>query len=183
MRLRQFTPRQPISDIPVTQREWQPDPEVVITHDDLYARAWECENDEPIFYSDYNNLATPNPPKITKRSEKTADEMRNTPEITPENSPEIIPQPDGSSDRRDVDHDTQPDADMSVEQLDPMPTNPAAQNKIYAITQSQIVTTITDIDSVKQLSTERMRTHSGNPRNAPCGKPTYSVKHLHGPAK
>ena len=39
MRLRQFTPRQPISDIPVTQREWQPDPEVVITHDDLYASA------------------------------------------------------------------------------------------------------------------------------------------------
>ena len=34
-RLRQFTPRQPLSDIPVTQREWQPDPEVVITHDDL----------------------------------------------------------------------------------------------------------------------------------------------------
>ena len=43
MRLRQFTPRQPLSDIPVTQREWQPDPEVVINHDDLYARAWECE--------------------------------------------------------------------------------------------------------------------------------------------
>ena len=35
MRLRQFTTRQPISDIPVTQRKWQPDPEVVITHDDL----------------------------------------------------------------------------------------------------------------------------------------------------
>ena len=35
MRLRQFKPRQPISDIPVTQREWQPDPEVVITHDDF----------------------------------------------------------------------------------------------------------------------------------------------------
>ena len=41
MRLRQFAPRQPLSDIPVTQREWQPDPEDVITHDDLYARAWE----------------------------------------------------------------------------------------------------------------------------------------------
>ena len=35
MRLRQFTTRQPLADIPVTQREWQPDPEVVITHDDL----------------------------------------------------------------------------------------------------------------------------------------------------
>ena len=64
MRLRQFTPRQPIPDIPITPREWQPDPEVVITHDDLYARAWECEYDEPIFDSDYNNLATPVDPKL-----------------------------------------------------------------------------------------------------------------------
>ena len=79
MRLRQFTPRQPPSDIPVTQREWQPDPEGVITHDDLYARAWECEYDEPIFDSDYNNLAAPSPPEITIISEQTADEMRNTP--------------------------------------------------------------------------------------------------------
>ena len=49
MRLRQFTPHQPVPDIPITPREWQPDPEVVMKHDDLYARAWECGNDEPIF--------------------------------------------------------------------------------------------------------------------------------------
>ena len=124
MRLRQFTPRQPISDIPVTQRELQPEPEVVITHDDLYARAWECEYDEPIFDSGYNTLATPSPPEITIQSEQTADEMRSTPGITPENSPESIPQPDGSYDGRDVDRDAQPDANTSVEQLDPMATNP-----------------------------------------------------------
>ena len=124
LRLRQFTHRQQLPDMPVTQREWQPDPEVVITHDDLYARAWECEYDEPIFNSDYNNLTAPSPPEVTIRSEETADEMRNTTGITPDNSPEIIPQPDGSSDGRDVDCDSQPDADMSVEQLDPMPTNP-----------------------------------------------------------
>ena len=124
MRLRQFTPRQPPSDIPVTQRERQPDPEVVIPHDDVYARASECEYDEPIFDSDYNNLAAPSPPEITIRSEQTADEMKNTPGITPENSSEIIPQPDGSSDGRDADRDMQPDADMSVEQPDPMTTNP-----------------------------------------------------------
>ena len=124
MKLRQFTPRQPTSDIPATQREWQPDPEVVITHDDLYARAWECEYDEPIFDSDYNTLAAPSPREITIRSEETADQMRNTPAITPENSPELIPQPDGSSDGRNVDRDTQPDVDKSVEQLDQLPTNP-----------------------------------------------------------
>ena len=96
MRLRQFTPRQPPPDVPVTQREWQPDPEVVITHDNLYARAWECEYDEPIFDSDHSKLAVPSPPEITVRSEQTSDEMRNTSGIIPENSPEMIPQPDGS---------------------------------------------------------------------------------------
>ena len=124
MRLRQLTPRQPIPDIPITPREWQPDLEVVITHDDLYARAWEREYDEPIFDSDYNTLATPSPPEITIRSEQAADEIRNTPGIIPGNSPEIIPQTDVSYDGRDVDHDTQPDADTSVEQPDSTPTNP-----------------------------------------------------------
>ena len=124
MRLRQFTPRQPLPDVPVTQREWQPDPEVVITHDGLYARAWECEYDEPIFDSDHSILAVPSPPEITVRSEQTSDEMRNTPRKLPEISPEMIPQPDGSYDERDVDRDTQPDADTSAEQFDPMPTNP-----------------------------------------------------------
>ena len=61
MRLRQFTPRQPIPDIIFIPREWPPDLEVVITHDDLYARAWECEYDEPIFDRGYNNLAEPSP--------------------------------------------------------------------------------------------------------------------------
>ena len=74
MRLRQFTPRQPIPGIPITPREWQPDPEVLIKHD-LYARAWECEYDEPIFDSDYNNLATPSSPEITIRSKQAADEI------------------------------------------------------------------------------------------------------------
>ena len=34
MRLRQITTRQPIPDIPITPPEWQPDPEVVIEHDE-----------------------------------------------------------------------------------------------------------------------------------------------------
>ena len=124
MRLRQLTPRQPIPEIPITPRKWQPDPEVVITHDDLYATAWECEYDEPVCVSDYNVLATSSPPVETIGCKKTADEMRSTPGIITENSPEFIPQPDGSFYGRDVDHDTQPDADTSVEQLDPTPTKP-----------------------------------------------------------
>ena len=124
MRLRQFTPRQPIPDIPITPREWQPDPENVFKHDEVYARAWECENDEPTFDSDYNNLATPSSPEITIRSEEAADEMRSTPGTRPENSPEITPQQDTTYEGRDMDRDTQPDADTRVERLDPTPTNP-----------------------------------------------------------
>ena len=88
MRLRQFTPHQPLADIPVTQREWQPDLEFVITHDDLYARAWECEYDEPIIDSYYKSLVTPTSSEITIRSKETADEMKSTPGTRPENSPE-----------------------------------------------------------------------------------------------
>ena len=124
MRLRQFTPCQPLSDISVTQREWQPDPEAVITHDDLYARAWKWEYYEPIFDSDYKNLATPRPPEITIQSEQTADEMRSSPGTIPENYPETTLQLDETYDGRDVDHDTQPLGDPSVEQPHPTPTNP-----------------------------------------------------------
>ena len=94
------------------------------TNNDLYARAWDCEYDEPKFDSDYNNLATPTSPEITIRSDQPADEIRSTPGTIPGNSPEVIPQPDRSYDGLDMDHDTQSDADTSVEQLDPTPTNP-----------------------------------------------------------
>ena len=89
----------------------------------MYARAWEGEFDESIFDSDYNDLATPNQPEITIRSEQTPDETRNTPGITPGNSPESIPRSNGSYDGREVDRDTQPDADTSIEHVDPMPPN------------------------------------------------------------
>ena len=124
MKVRQFTPHQPKPDTPITPREWQPDPEVVIKQDDLHGRAWECEDDEPLFESVYNNLATPSSPEIPIRSDQAADEMRSTPGTRPENSLESIPQPDTTYDGRDVDHDTKPDADTSVEQLDPTPINP-----------------------------------------------------------
>ena len=84
----------------------------------------EYEYDEPIFDSDYNHLVIPNSPETTIQSEEAADEMRSTSGTIPEISPEIIPQPDRSYDGTDTDHDMQPDADTSVEQLDPTPTNP-----------------------------------------------------------
>ena len=124
MRLRQFTNRQPIPDILITPCEWQPDPKIIIKHDDLYARAWECENEKPIFDSNYNNLVTPNSPEITIRSEEAADEMRSTPRSIREHSTENNPQRDRSFEGTDTDHYMQPAVDTSVEQPDSTLTNP-----------------------------------------------------------
>ena len=126
MRLRQFTPRQPIPDIPVTPRDWQPDPEVTIKHDDLYARAWECEYDTPIFDSERDNLVPFNSPEVTMRLGETADETRSIPGTAQEDSSDIFPHTDEMGDGTDTDHDMQPDADTSVEQIDPTPTNPSS---------------------------------------------------------
>ena len=157
MRLRQFTPRQPIRDLPITPRDWQPDPEVIIKHDDLYARAWECEYEKPIFDSDYVNLITPNSPEITVQSLEAADEKKSTPGTVRENSPKIFPQADRSYDGTDTDHYMQLDADTSVEQPDPRPTDLAAQNLIYVIIQSQILIKTTDTDSVYGTQTYTFR--------------------------
>ena len=103
MRLRQFTPRQPIPNTPVTPREWQPDPEVINKHDDLYARAWECEYDKPMFDSDRDNMVIPNPPEVSVRREEAADETRSTPG-TIQDSLEILPHTDDIDDGTDTDH-------------------------------------------------------------------------------
>ena len=124
MRLRQFTPRQTIPDIPVTPREWQPDPEIIIKHDDLHARAWQCEYDKPIFDSDRDNMVTPNSAEVTIRPEETANETRSTPGTIQEDSSEILPHTDEVGDGNDTDHYMQPDANKSVEQIDPTTTNP-----------------------------------------------------------
>ena len=41
MRMRQLTPRKPPPDIRITLQECEPDPDVSLKYDDLYARAWE----------------------------------------------------------------------------------------------------------------------------------------------
>ena len=146
MRLLQFTPRQPIPDTPVTPPEWQPDPEVIIKHDDLYARAWECEYDKPIFDCDRDNLVSHNSPEVTVRSGEIADQTRSTPGTIQVDSSDILPHALEIDDRTDTDHHMQPDADNSVEQIDPTRTNPAAQNMIYATIQRQNAMMTTDIE-------------------------------------
>ena len=48
-RMRQSTPRQPPADIRILPRECKSDPELSLKHDVLYARAWDCEHEKPIF--------------------------------------------------------------------------------------------------------------------------------------
>ena len=124
MRLRQVTPRQPKPDTPVTPREWQPDPKVIIKQDHLYARAWECEYDKPIFDSDRDILVSPSSPEVAVQSGEAADETGNTPGTIQEDSSNNLPHAVEIDDGADTDHYMQPDADNSVEQIDPTPTNP-----------------------------------------------------------
>ena len=124
MRLRQFTPRQPIPDTPVTPREWQPHPEVIIKQDDLYARALEWEYNKPIIDSDCDKLVIPNSPEVSVQPEEAPDEIRSTPGTIQEDPSEILPHTRDIDDGTDTDQYMQPDADTSVEQIDPTPTNP-----------------------------------------------------------
>ena len=49
MTLGPFTPTQDIPDVQATPQDWKSDSEVIIKHDDLYARAWEFEYEKPVF--------------------------------------------------------------------------------------------------------------------------------------
>ena len=62
MRMRQFTTRQPLADITVKPQEYKSDPEVSLHHDDLYARAWEYDFEQPIFDAKNDKAAPPNLP-------------------------------------------------------------------------------------------------------------------------
>ena len=49
MRMRQFIPRQPPADITVKPQDYKTDLEMGLHHDDLYARVWEYDYDQPNF--------------------------------------------------------------------------------------------------------------------------------------
>ena len=66
----------------------------------------------------------PNSPEVTVQSEEEADQTRSTPGTTQEDSSDILPHTDEMGDGTDTDHYMQPDADNSVEQIDPTPANP-----------------------------------------------------------
>ena len=91
MRLRLFTPRQPIPDVQTTSNEWKPDPEVILKHDDLYARAWEFEYETSIFDNGQHELDSDNSLEITVRHDLPNDETCTIPGTIQEESSEILP--------------------------------------------------------------------------------------------
>ena len=92
MRMRQLTPHQPPPDIRITPQEWEPDPEMSLKHDDLHARAWECEREKPNFDAEINNTTPPMSTEISVQFNLSTEETRNAPETAHECFPEVFPQ-------------------------------------------------------------------------------------------
>ena len=101
----------------------KPDPEVIIIHDDLYARAWESENDTPIFDNGQHEPDNNNSPKVTVRHDLPNDETCTIPGTIQEDSPEILLHADEIGDGTDTDHYMEPDAEVDVEPLSPSNIN------------------------------------------------------------
>ena len=79
MTIRQFTPRQLPADITVKPQEYKSNHEMSLHHDDLYARTWEYDYDQPIFDNENDNVVPPNSQEILLQSVFSTQEMRNTP--------------------------------------------------------------------------------------------------------
>ena len=124
IRMRQFTPRQQPADITVKPQEHKSDPEEKLNHDDLYARAWECDYEQPIFDAENDNKAPTNSQEIAVRTDFSTEEMRNTPGEPHVCSPEIFPCTQDDSDVIETCQHMEPDVGTSSEQPQNSPTNP-----------------------------------------------------------
>ena len=91
MRMRQFTHQQLLPYIRITPQEWKIDPEVSVKPDDLYARAWERENESPNFDSE-NHIATPpNSLEIAVQSDLSTEDTWNRSQTAGQPSQDFFP--------------------------------------------------------------------------------------------
>ena len=123
-RLRLFKPRQAIPDVQTTSQEWKPDPQVILKHDDVYARAWESDYETPIFDNGQHEPDKKNSPEITVRHDLPNDETCTILGNLQEDSPEIHPHRDKIGDGTDTDQHMEPDAETNSEQQSPANINP-----------------------------------------------------------
>ena len=63
-----------------------------LKHDDLYARAWECEYEKPIFDAENNNATPATSPEIPGQCDLLTEQTRNTPGTAQDCSRENFPQ-------------------------------------------------------------------------------------------
>ena len=124
MQMGQVTSRQPSADIRTTPQEHKPDPDVSLKHDDLYARAWECDYEQPIFGDEKNNATPPSSTEFPVQSDVSTEGMGNTPGIAHECSPESFPPTEELCDVTDAHPDIQTDVEINSEQPNSNPTNP-----------------------------------------------------------
>ena len=123
-RMHQFTPHQPPADITVKPQEYKSDPEVSLHHDDLYARAWEYDFEQPIFDAENDKAAPPNLQEFPLQFDYSTEEIRNAPGKPHVCSPEINPCTDKVSDVTDTCPHMEPDVESSSEQPESSSTNP-----------------------------------------------------------
>ena len=101
-------------------------PEIVIKHDDLYARAWKSEYETPIFDNGQHEPDNRNSPEVTVRHDLSNDETCIIPRTIQEDSPEILPHTDEKGDGTDTDHYMEPDAEVNGEPFSPTNINPCS---------------------------------------------------------
>ena len=95
-----------------------------LNHDDLYAREWEYDFEQPVFDAENDNEASTNLQEKPLQSDYSTEEMRNTPGNPHVCSPEIFPNTDEVNDVTDTCPQMEPDVETSSEQLQNSPTNP-----------------------------------------------------------
>ena len=134
MRMRQFTARQPPADITVKPQDYKSEPETSLHHDDIYARAWEYDYDQPFFDNENDNGAPPNSQEILVQSDFSTEEMRNTPGKPHVCSPEIFPNIDELV-----------DVTVTCPHMEPDRPTPAVPNITCVITRSLTAMMTTDI--------------------------------------
>ena len=131
---------------------------MTLKHDDLCARAWEYDYEQPIFDAENRKAAPPDPHKIPIQSDLSTEEMRNTPVTTHEFSLEIFSQTEELGDVTDTYPDMEPDVEASSEQQGTSPIKPALPNTTYVITRSLIAVLTTDINLSAELVFHGTRT-------------------------
>ena len=122
--MRQFTPRQPPADIAIKPHKYKSVPEVSLNHDDLYARAWKYDFEQPIFDAENDNAVPPNQREIPVQPNFSTEEMRNTPGNLHVCSPQIFPNTAEVSNVADTYPHMELDAQTSPELPQKSLTNP-----------------------------------------------------------